>query len=350
MIYALPTILSLQPFKQVGFYAFRSLKQCVLKAMSSNLILSSSLPEELPTRSLLIGRFHHRLMHLASQCSSSAQLGKAIEDEIAELQRRVDDEIHARRYGSVSGWPEVNRAARAALKWFASGGASRANGAPTSESMLHSKSTLIVGTPDYYAISSDSSELFEFKSSSLFDETGRVKAEYAEQLIFYAALLYENFTTSRIVAKLQSLAGELVETSITSDEAFRYLRETDEFISRMNESIEAAKKPADLAFSSSDACLYCQKKVICDVYQANQHVLRLEGARYVVRGQLESISDDRVGFSNCKIQDSQLDVCRDVQLPSSVASQFHIGDKLTISGLSKRGTNFVSESGTRVYR
>ncbi len=81
----IPSLKSFSLFRTISYYDYLAINECIFKAMKTNLSLNGDLPEEPPSRSILIGRFHHKIMEYIYACQTILELKKQIEIEIQLL-------------------------------------------------------------------------------------------------------------------------------------------------------------------------------------------------------------------------------------------------------------------------
>lgn len=345
----LPRVVSFEPFLNVGFYRLMSLRQCIFKAMSTNLSLICPLPEEPPTRATLVGRFHHRVMNFASYCTSVEELEFNIENQIVELQKEVDVYLTARRLGSVSGWPEVNRSATASLKWFGDRTPSAQGIDVSSELELRSRSNLFTGRADYVRRMKKSAELIDFKSSSLVDAAGKPKKEYLDQLFFYSSLLFDQYELDEIYCTLRSLSAEAFSWTVSREEGARFLEVATNDLKIANRRVESAAVIEDLESPSTAACTYCNKKPICLGFQREQYNLGLLGADFVVSGRVESMKVDSGIQCGIEVREVGSLVKRELRIPLTKIENIKVGDEITVTALRLRDNVLYGEATSNVY-
>jgi hypothetical protein len=347
----LPRSISFSAFVEIGFYTWLSLQQCALKAMSNNLALTVPLPKSPPTRAVLIGLFHHALMQHASLSKSRAELDSFIEGEISNLQRTVDDNLRLQSQGSVSSWSEVNKSAVAAVEWFSRAKTDTLQRRPAAaEQMLRSGVHGLVGRPDYFAIANRTAELLDFKSARLVDEQGTMKREYDEQLVFYAALLYDNFDIDQVFGTLKPLYGESVRRLVTRSEALQFAEAAKHTLARSNELIATSTAIDQLATPSGKACAHCLKQIICVPYQRLQYTMDQEITEFTVRGVVASMKLQSASRSIVRIADSACREIREIIAPNRAVAMCAVGDEVAMTGLKVVNTTFIYGRASRVLR
>lgn len=346
----LPRSVAFSAFVEIGFYTWLSLQQCVLKAMSNNLALTVPLPKAPPTRAVLVGLFHHALMQHASVSKSRAELNSLIEGEISNLQRADDANPRLQPQGSVSSWSEVNRSAVAAVEWFSRAKTDTLQRRPAAEQMLRSGVHALVGRPDYFSVANRTAELLDFKSARLVDEQGTMKREYDEQLVFYAALLYDNFDIDQVFGTLKPLYGESVRRLVTQSEAFQFAEAAMHTLARSNELIATSTEIDQLATPSGKACVHCLKQIICVPYQRLQYTMSQEITEFIVRGEVASIKQQGASRSIVRIADSACREIREIMAPNRAVAMCAVGDEVAMTGLKVVNTTFIYGRTSRVLR
>lgn len=252
-----PRVITWTKFSQLGFYDVLSLEKCILRAMGKNLELTSELVQELPSREVLVGRFHHFLMESSYSCETFSELEVSIEERIQLLQEEVDALPHLKKNGSVSGWKEVNRSANIAYSTFKKRDLGNRNSKIAVERPLTSKDMIFVGRPDLFIVGHQEIRVFEFKSGRIFDENGLLRSEYRKQALFYSVLLHDNFEIEKLTATLESAIDGTISFPLSREETEAYRIEILDLMARSNGFMAFARTVADLAFPSEDSCLFC---------------------------------------------------------------------------------------------
>jgi hypothetical protein len=172
----LPKIEGVSELKKVSFYQLKALHECRLKGIRSNLRLTVSLPEAIPTKALMVGRFHHKAMELARTCLTINDLREALETAIASLEESAARHRNVLPRSRVSGWNEINDSFVLAVEVFRrrAGGDLTGKGVSVEKS-LNSADGLFVGKPDLYVTEGDDATVIEFKTTALRSETGAIR-------------------------------------------------------------------------------------------------------------------------------------------------------------------------------
>jgi hypothetical protein len=160
------------------------------------------------------------------------------------------------------------------------------------EMLLRSKDRLVVGKPDYFRITDKCGYIREYKTGLLRDQDGQVKEEYRNQLLFYAALLYESFDLENVTATLESGRGEHYQVQIPKSLATDCMRRIRKEIAEANRRIAVASTASALATTSSDACSFCTKTVMCDAFKVAQASLALTDDRRIIEGELQRLDTE----------------------------------------------------------
>lgn len=347
---SLPRIVGKRELSKLSFQQLIAVRQCVLKGMADALDLSGPLPEPLPTRAALIGKFHHRALELACEVTTASQVLSQLEEEISRLQSVVDSWPHLRRAGAVSGWNEINESVVMAVRMVRSGLARDSRRISGAERRLNSTDGLLVGQPDFFSIVDGRCKLKEFKTSSLRDETGAIRREYEDQLLFYAVLLYDCFAVHAVVATLESMRGETVEREITRAQANAFKGEVLRILQSANENIRGAESVDQLATPSAGACEYCDKKPLCRRFKEQQYVIALRPGAYVIDGIVETLGSQAQDATTIQVRDLIAGRKSEFSVPTAIASNLECGRQFTFEGLA--GSQFAPQWAemSRVYR
>jgi PD-(D/E)XK nuclease superfamily len=317
-----------------------SLVQCTAKGWADMLILDGRLPESLPSRGTLVGRFHHRLMEIAATVSSATELEAQTEDEIRLLQHEVAKYPHLRRAGSVSGWREINISASLAMRMFETRDQISGEGVLRVERELKSRDGHLVGRPDLFRIHGVGASVREYKTGAIRDEEGGVRSDYLDQVTLYAALIFDNFNVQTVEASLESLDGDRHEATIDRAAARDFSEHVGDTLVTVNEQARSARSLADLARPSADACRYCSSRTLCTPFKGTQDELGLKGDQFLTEGTVESIAAHSAnGLTAIDLNDEFRNARIKLLLPTSVATEMSEGCRYQLINLQRRGTS-----------
>jgi hypothetical protein len=234
-----PQFLGLGAIDHVTYYQWVNLQGCPLKGAIPVFKLDGTLPEQVPTRAVLIGRFHHRAMELAVNASSVTELIHQIDSEIVQLQATVNEWTHLKKSGSVSGWDEVNRSASLARRIASNRGGRNSARVQHVERELKSRDGRLIGRPDFFSIGASDAVLREYKSGPIREPGGQLVPTYVDQLLFYSYLIFENFDVDRVVCHLAALAGDTHEVTIERQQADDFAADVVRLVHRINADLLA---------------------------------------------------------------------------------------------------------------
>jgi hypothetical protein len=223
-------------------------------------------------------------MELAAKVSSIVELDEQIELEITKLQGAINQLPELRKEGSASGWAEINRSATLAMQIIADRGAGVHVGVRQAEVDLQSKDGCLVGRPDYFSIAGDVARLREYKSGAIREPSGQPISVYADQVKFYAALIFDNYAVARVVASIESLNGDACEFEMKHADAAQFASAVACALRDANSMIGEKRDVSDLARPSKGACSFCEARIICVRFKREQDRLDLEGDQFLIEG------------------------------------------------------------------
>ena len=317
-----------------------SLAQCTAKGRVDVLILDGQLPETLPSRGTLVGRFHHRLMDLAVSTANLAQLEAETEHEIELLQHEVAKYSHLKRAGSVSGWREINKSASLAVRVLETRNQSSEEGRLRVEKELKSKDGHLIGRPDLFRIHGTAATVWEYKTGAIREENGSVRADYMDQVTLYAALIFDNFSVEVVETSLESLDGDRHEVSIGRKTASTFLQNVANTLAATNEQARSVRRLTELASPSPDACSYCSLRALCTSFKGKQDELSLKGDQFLAEGTVGSITARSAdGLMSVCLDDELRKMKIQLLLPASAATEMSAGCRYQLLNLHRRGTS-----------
>jgi hypothetical protein len=283
----IPKVFGAEPFERMNFYSWLGSRYCVFKGLSSNLKLSAPMPAPPPTRAVLIGRFFHKVMEKAEEAKSLESLEDEIEVLIRELQMIVSTEPVFKKSGAVSGWTEINSAATRAIEHFQRPFVG--NRATWLETTLVSKNGKFSGQPDKFCVKEREAVVFELKSGKIRDEAGVLLKEYLEQVHFYSYLISEQFEIENSHCEILSLSGDKSTLDLKRDQIREHGERFNKDLENTNIAITSATDVEVLQNPSEEACLHCNKKVICRAFAKTQKQFVPSG-NFVIRGSVKTVS------------------------------------------------------------
>ena len=284
----IPLINGFEIFNEVGFYDYLYIKECILKGMRNNISYNETFPLDPLTKPVLIGRFYHNSMENIYKQNSVADLQIAIEEEIKQIQAAVSESNNLKKYGSVSGWNEINKIATFALKEFKKRRSQSGDSFPKIETKLFSKDKILIGKPDMFFVDDSKIILKEFKSSSIRMDNDEINSSYEEQLLFYSILLFDNYDSEKVVGTLETLSGDSFERTILRPEAEEMRFKVLNIINEANNRISTVRKVTELASPHLNSCIRCNKRIICERFKENQLILGDMKDKYVVDCEIKS--------------------------------------------------------------
>jgi PD-(D/E)XK nuclease superfamily len=344
-----PTIVAVGSLPKITFSAWVSLKRCALKGTLGQATINGELPKSAPSRANLIGTFHHKALELASRGYSPDELRLSLESEIERCQRTVTALPALRRFGSVSGWDEINRSVSLAHDLAAAKGRGVGGGASNAaaETGLRSASGLMEGKPDFFWVNESGATLREYKSVGIRDEDGELLADYLDQVKFYSVLIFDNFDVPIVKASVESLSGDRCDVAVSPAEARQFSMLVEQALREFNRSVEAPVKPETLATPSREACAYCNGRVACEPFKRLQDQLELEGEQYLIQGMLVRMEPRSANWV-ATIGEVYRDKRIQLSIPEEVARQLRSESAYIFFNLRRQGPAFSWGHSSRV--
>lgn len=288
-----------------GFYDLEKISHCVLSGTASKIGFGKWTPEDPPTKQVIIGRFYHDLMESEYKDSNSNEDYEYCIKLIEKYNALAANYPSLKILGKVSGWKEINAAARMYLEGNFRGRKRAVDVSPNMKGNLYSQSKLLIGKPDSLKIDGTKGFLTEFKSTSIYkDEV--VQEKYVRQLKYYSYLVFSNFDVTVIECKLISLNGHEVLVPISKEEAMLYGKECEDLAVSTWEKLDQTSDLLSLSTPGNPQCKECRIKAACRTFLSTQDdQVELEGFR-VAKGILKAIEDNENSFklilSDCEIQ------------------------------------------------
>lgn len=332
-----PRLIGMAEIKTITLSQWLALQKCPLMGLTSAMRLDGTLPEKPPTRATLVGLFHHRAMELAATARSDADLDAGIESEIKRLQSDVNKWTHLGRVGSVSGWDEVNATASLAARLVAERGVSARPALREVEQLLQSSDGLLAGKPDDVAVVGVQGFVTEHKSGAI-REDGRIRQPYLDQLLFYSALIFDNYKVHSVTGQLKSLGGDFFEMVVLPRDAQEFAAHVRTLVDSVNAKCRTENPFGSLTTPSADACSLCSARPVCATFKRDQDMLGLEGEEYLIEGALIRVKPSAIrGLSDVTIADECRCVPVTIAAPEQVTSEMTPSRRYQLLNLRKHG-------------
>jgi hypothetical protein len=333
-----PNVLLARTITRVTFYQWLALERCVFKGLLCFLELDGTLPDPIPTRASLVGTFYHRAMEVALTAKTEAEIEQILETEINKLQSTVSRWPHLRRAGSVSGWDEINNSFTLATQMASNGHAVGPVDSAMVEKELCSTNGLLVGRPDYFAVTCDRAKLLEYKSSKIRDAYGDPSEDYINQLRFYSALIVDRYDVEQIDARIESLSGDSCEAVITRKEAKEFAARVAATIEVVNRSAAEDQEFTRLAKPSNENCAFCESRILCAPFKREQDRIGLEGENFVLEGVVKKCDlDSALNITVVTVADDYRKAQVTLMVPTSGCERIEVGLRTLLVNLRRHG-------------
>ncbi len=172
--------------------------------------------------------------------------------------------------------------------------------------------------------------------------------KHLEQLLFYSALLFDNYSIARISGVVVGLTGDLLELSITPSDAAVIADTARQAIHRANSLLSADL--VKLALPSSTSCSHCSLQAMCPGFRNAQPSLSLDGDQMLLEGEVLNLR--HIG-SSPMVELTILDRCRKanvtVGIPVHLANELDGHRSILISNLRQHGRSFAWSHESRIY-
>jgi hypothetical protein len=345
-----PKVLGVSHLECVTCYQWLDLRRCELKGLGAALVLDGHLPEMPPTRSQLIGRFHHRLMELASSTDSLVALDRLIEDEISKLQATINASALLRRLGSVSGWHEVNQSATLARTVATSRVSDAGAFTAAAEKELRSRNGMLVGRPDRFHVGNGAATIREYKTGRIRTDSGDPLPDHLEQLRFYSALVVDNFPVTKVVARVESLSGDSYEVDVGLCDIDSLIERVSTALAALNKRISQRPPLESFAMPGSEVCLSCRNQIICPAFKTCQNDIGLVGDQFLCEGVVTALAPSGLGAVNVvTVLGGNGRVSVNLVVPADVAAGIAVGRAYVFQGLRSHGGRLAWGAASRVF-
>jgi len=287
-------------------------------------------------------------MELAEFLTSIEEVDTHTDLEIERLQNIVSATPQLRRFGSVSGWDEINASVTTTIRTVRSSSLHAPPRLPYTEIDLYSTDRLLVGRPDYFAIHSDAAELKDYKTGYLRTPEGAPIQSNVDQLRFYSALLFDNFSISSVSGTVVGLNGDRFELLITPKDAALVATEAKQARAEANGLL--GRDIFSLASPSSTACNHCRLQLVCSEYRSAQSELTLDDGQILLDGRVVAkTSSSRVASMEVTLHDTVRNADVHVGIPADLAAYIDVNSSVCVTNLRQHGNRLFWGLDSRVY-
>jgi len=261
--YALETLPSL------SFSRYLRLKGCLLSgaALANANPLRGARPPRL--RAQVLGDILHEVMSginsVTGTSLSQAAFRGRFNAVVSETHAKIAASSSSRHLGDPNYWPElvdVYRRLVDVVEMRRTG--ERSVGVDTyAERKLTSRDGLLWGQVDAYFLSKDGIDLVDYKSGAVL-EGDEPKQDYEDQLYFYAYLVHEAHDVYPRSLGLVGRDGSVVSLPPSPDRSSALAKEMRSLLAHYNEVVSQGRPAEELASPTSESCLFCDRKAICE--------------------------------------------------------------------------------------
>jgi hypothetical protein len=345
-----PKILGCDPLHRVTFSQTQDLARCRLKGVIRNLRLTGEIPKEIPRRAALVGKFHHLAMEWAMTAETLPDLERRVESEIKRLQSEVETWAHLRKYGSVSGWPEINQSVSRAIRGWEKRGIGKRPQVVRPEAELQTDNGIMVGRPDYYQVDDGLAILKEYKSSTIRSEDGYLQESYKQQVLFYATLLFDRYNVRAVLGTVESLSGDSVEVNALPADGHATMTTVAQLIDSVNREVLAAPTLHALAQPADEICSFCAAQVFCIPFKTRASDRTIDNQLSFLEGRIERLvrSDART-LATAVIFDSYRKRTIELNMPISLSGELAVGKVYAFQDVLFRSNRAIWSAESRVF-
>ena len=134
------------------------------------------------------------------------------------------------------------------------------------ERLMISPMASIGGRIDLILTNLDGTEIIDYKTGEVIDESGTLKEEYKIQMKLYAALYHDIYSSWPKKLTLVSLGRKRHEVEFTPEECNKLLLDLEEKLEDVNQKILGEEPLSNLAIPSPEACKFCPYRPGCHSY------------------------------------------------------------------------------------
>lgn len=342
----------LGPLPSLSFSRYLLLKKCLLRgaAIAHANPLRAVRPPRL--RSQVLGDILHEAMSgingivgaSLSQVAFRAQFNRVVRDAYTKIAASPS----SRHLGDPHDWPElVDVYYRLAdVVEMRRTGAWGLGVDTCAERKLTSRDGLLWGQVDAYFMSKDGIDLVDYKSGAVL-EGDAPKQDYESQLYFYAYLIHETHSVYPRSLGLVGRDGLVVSLPPSPDRSSALAAEMRSLLAQYNDVVSRSQLPEELATPSSESCLFCERKAICERFWATLPLLDTPAWNHVAIG-VQSTPLMRTprggGWFELAVEQSSLSV-QTVKVTRIFEQRFpavdlehRVGQRLLITGLRESRT------------
>ncbi|MEO7329753.1 MAG: PD-(D/E)XK nuclease family protein [Minicystis sp.] len=279
----------LKTLPSLSFSRYLRLKRCLLSgaALTQNGAWRGMRPPRV--RAQVLGDIFHEVMaginSLPSTSLSQGDFRTQFNAVVSQTHAKIASSPSSRHLGDPSHWPELvdlyRRLAdvvemRRTLEWGV--------GISThAERKLTSRDGLLWGQVDAYFMSPEGIDLVDYKSGAILEDD-EPKRDYGDQLYFYAYLIHDIYEYYPRSLSLVGRDGGTVQVPPSPARSLALANDVRATLARYNDLVSRARPLEELANPSSEACLFCDRKAICNKFWSAVPLLSIPQWNHVAIG------------------------------------------------------------------
>ena len=298
------------PIKELSYWRFIRLRSCLLSGSFQNFSESKLANKKTKGRAQLIGDVFHDVMERINEISKrtdqiSGSEIRSIFNQALNNVKKQSVKSSLGHFGDPSQWPEIIQIYKS-ISDFAARCKNFNSARPKevhSEVKLSSRDGLLFGVIDAFFVFSNGIELVDYKSGRMIDDEYFPKEEYANQLLFYAYLIHENYGVYPHSLTLLGKDFDSVSIEPSFERSVSLANEMRQVLSHYNDSVSCQAPIRSFSNPTIENCLYCEAKPLCSPFWDHARELGLPRWGQVAIGkQVKPLVISRGGWGTLEIE------------------------------------------------
>lgn len=306
-----PEIISLREIQSLSFWRFVRMRSCMLSGAYPSSTECTMKPKPLAGKAQILGQIYHLALETFHNLQISGKLSreslrKAFFNILSDEENKARMGVNTRHLTDISSWPEIGDVYDSVLDLCERATVSGSKDVNIyTENTLYSNDRNVFGQIDAYFIRNGTIDLVDYKSGKIEDQFG-VKADYVDQLYFYAYLIDQNHGIYPAKLALKSKDYGDVEICPDPQKSVDVANQMKALLESYNQQVQHLTTVVEMARPSQNACSNCDAKVLCPSFWSNAAKLKLPNGKHVVRGkQIGELKKSTLGGSVIELEIEQ---------------------------------------------
>ncbi len=337
--------ISLGQPSEIGFYQYKSAELCGYSLYGNSIETDPQLKSQASNVDSLLGLIFHDLIEKLYQIDDTDKRFQVGNEYIAQKSQQFLDDPNYWFLGDLKSYRKTGQLLSRIVFAPPPKGFSQSEGIKVEfERKIKSSDNLLGGRVDKIVFKSDEIEIHEFKSSITQDDSALLE-QHKEQLLYYAAIISENYPNKKIRGFIYGSELRPLEVNAEGKTIKEF---ADSVRMKIRQIMEFRGSPEELQVPSEENCINCKLRPVCASYLKYQtHVSQSEA--FVLEGTVQSSQSISKVSAGLTLSSSAGNVTISVPSVHPILKTSFFNKTYTFSGLRRVHNKFDVTFRTVIY-